>query len=218
MISLEYLIKSTGAKPEVAAKFLDALNETMERFEINTPQRIAGFLSQIGHESAHLTALSENLNYRVEALAAVFGRSRISEEDAKAFGRNDATGQKANQEQIANRVYGGQWGAINLGNTQEGDGWRFRGRGLKQLTGRFNYQRCGEGLGVDLISDPDLLLTPEYAAASAGWFWNNKGCSRYADAGDIVGLTKVINGGTNGLTSRQELYAAAMEHSGSMMA
>lgn len=96
--------------------------------------------------------------------------------------------------------------AADLGNTQPGDGLRFCGRGLIQVTGRSNYQACGNGLGLDLISNPALLEQAEYAAASAGWFWNAHGLNAYADSGDFVGLTKRINGGTNGLADREDLW------------
>lgn len=210
MINLIYLMKATGANQINAEKYLKPLIAAMERYEINTQKRVAGFLAQIGHESGHLTSVSENLNYRVEALISMFGRHRISEADAKAYGRNDAIGQKANQEAIANCLYGGEFGKKMLGNTEPGDGWKFRGRGLKQLTGRSNYLRCGDALQINLIENPDHLLTPEGAAMSAGWFWNANNLNSFADAGDMDGMTKKINGGTIGLDARKALYAAAM--------
>jgi putative chitinase len=94
------------------------------------------------------------------------------------------------------------------GPAESGEGWAFRGRGLKQLTGKYNYEKCGLGLGVDLVSNPDLLLEPIYAARSAGWFWKTNALSTFADAGDIKGMTKKINGGYIGLEARQALYDA----------
>jgi putative chitinase len=108
---------------------------------------------------------------------------------------------------IANVVYSARMGN---GPIESGDGWKFRGRGLKQLTGKANYTKCGEGLGMDLISKPDLLLQPQYAALSAAWFWVENKCGPLADAGDFVGLTKRINGGTIGLQDRQKRYEAVL--------
>lgn len=207
-ISQAYLMTATGAKASDAAKYLDVLNAVMEAYEINTHERIAGFLSQIGVESGRLSTVEENLNYRVEALLSIFSRTRITEADAKKFGRTPT--QAANQQEIANRIYGGSFGERELGNTKPGDGWKFRGRGLKQITGRANYRACGEALGLDLEDDPDLLLTPDNAARSAGWFWSAKGLNALADTGDVVAMTKRINGGTNGLENRKALHAAAM--------
>jgi putative chitinase len=106
-------------------------------------------------------------------------------------------------ELIANLVYSSRMGN---GPAESGEGWLYRGRGLKQLTGKFNYTKCSEGLGVDLVSNPDLLLEPIYAARSAGWFWKTNNLSTFADAGDIKGMTKKINGGYIGLEARQALY------------
>jgi putative chitinase len=207
-ISVNEIMAGTGANRVNAAKFLEHIQAACKIYHINTPQRVAGFLSQIGHESGGLARLQENLNYSVLALTAMFGRHRISLEDAKAFGR--APGQTANQEAIANTLYGGAWGARNLGNTQAGDGWRYRGRGLKQLTGRDNYKRCGDALKIDLVANPDLLLEPGPASMSAGWFWSANGCNSIADHGDMAALTKRINGGDFGLRERTALYNAAM--------
>jgi putative chitinase len=182
----------------------------MQLYGIDTKERVAGFLSQIGHESGALSRVVENLNYRVEALMSLFGRQRISEDDAKAFGRNDAIKQPADQESIANIIYGGPWGAKNLGNTEFGDGWKYRGRGLKQLTGRYNYKVCGDAMGVNLIDQPELLEQPLPAALSAAWFWRTKKLDQFADSQDIESLTRAINGGTLGLDERKRLFAAAM--------
>jgi putative chitinase len=201
---------ATGATRENALKYLPHLQAACDKYDINTPQRVSGFLSQIGVESGGLSTVTENLNYKVSAILALFGRHRISEADANKFGRNDATGQKANQETLANLLYGGEFGRKNLGNTEPGDGWRFRGRGLKQLTGRSNYKRCGDDLDVDLIANPDWALTPDGAAATAGWFWGKNGLNAIADTGDVRAMTKRVNGGDIGLDKRQALYAAAM--------
>jgi len=208
-LTVEQIVKASGARAAEAEKFLPFLQGTMKAYDITSPQRIAGFLSQIGHESAGFTSLTENLNYSVEALLSLFGRHRISEADAKRYGR--APGQKADQQAIANTVYGGEWGRKNLGNTQPGDGWRFRGRGLKQLTGRDNYKRCGDAIGENFIDYPDRLLEPVNAALSAGWFWSVNKLNAAADRGDVRAMTKIINGGFNGLDKRTALYDQGVE-------
>lgn len=208
-LTVEFVVRATGASREVATRFLPHLEVTCRRYDISTPRRQAAFLSQIGHESGGMARLSENLNYRVDALLRMFGRHRISEADARRFGRTDT--QRANQEALANILYGGEWGRRNLGNTQPGDGWRYRGRGLKQLTGRSNYARCGAAIGLDLVGNPDLLMEPEAASLSAGWFWNANGCNSLADSADVAGLTKRINGGDFGLAERTALFNGAMQ-------
>ena len=114
-------------------------------------------------------------------------------------------------ELIANLVYSGRMGN---GPAESGEGWKFRGRGLKQLTGKFNYTKCSEALGVDLVGNPDLLLEPTYAARSAGWFWKTNNLSSFADNNDILGMTKKINGGTIGLADRQAKYDKCLKAMG----
>jgi putative chitinase len=155
-----------------------------------------------------MSCLQESLNYSVDAILKLFGRHRISEADARRYGRTPA--QKADQVALANILYGGAFGAKNLGNTEQGDGWRFRGRGLKQLTGRSNYKRCGDAIGLDLVGSPNLLLEPGPAAMSAAWFWHANGLNALADKSDVVAMTKRINGGDIGLPQRQALFKAAM--------
>jgi putative chitinase len=207
-ITLEFLMTATGATRADAERFLPFIQRTCETYHITTPARVAGFLSQIGHESGGLAKLQESLNYSVEALLKLFGRHRISEADARRYGR--APGQSANQEMLANLLYGGEFGRKNLGNTEPGDGWRFRGRGLKQLTGRSNYRLCGEAIGVNLVSSPERLLEPELATRSAGWFWHSNGLNELADRGDVAAMTKRINGGAIGLAQRETLYRTAL--------
>ena len=214
-LTVEYLMAATGSNRENAEKFLPFIQGACKAYDITTPQRVAGFLSQIGHESGGLSSLQENLNYSVDAILKLFGRHRISEADARLYGRT-AT-QKANQKALADILYGGEFGRKNLGNTEPGDGSRFIGRGLKQLTGRSNYKRCGDAIGTDLIANPEKLLEPVNAALSAGWFWSANGLNALADKGDVVAMTKRINGGDIGLAQRQALYAAAMSNQ-SMMA
>ena len=208
-LTVSQVMRASGAKAAEAEKFLPYLQGTCKAYDITSPRRIAGFLSQIGHESAGFTRLTENLNYSVHALMTMFGRHRISEENARKYGRTSQ--QAAHQEAIANCLYGGEWGRQNLGNTQPGDGARFIGRGLKQLTGRDNYKRCGDALAEDFISAPHRLTMPVNAALSAGWFWAANGLNAYADNGDILAMTKIVNGGVNGLDKRMALYGQGME-------
>jgi len=209
ILTAQQLQSSTGCTKDRAILFLPFLQGAMKAYGITTPRRIAGFLSQIAHESGRLETLEESLNYSSDALIKIFGRHRISEADARKYGR--AHGQKANQEAIANLLYGGEWGRKNLGNFVSGDGYRFRGRGLKQLTGRSNYDKCGAAIGEDLLSYPDRLLLPVNAALSAGWFWSSHGLNAVADQGDVRQMTKIINGGAIGLPERTALYGKALE-------
>ena len=188
-----------------ADKWADSMQATCDKFEINTPERIAGFVAQCAHESGMFKSVSEGLNYKVEALKALFGRHRISEEDCNKYGRIDGK-QPADQAGIANAIYGGEFGKKNLGNTEYGDGYAYRGRGLIQLTGKANYKKAGDSLGVDLVANPDLVATPEYAALTAGWFWSANNLNALADAKDLLGMTKKVNGGTIGIEHRTELY------------
>ena len=208
ILTEQQLRTATGCTAENAALYLPFLQGTCKAFDITSPRRISGFLSQISHESRQLSQLEESLNYSVDSLMRVFGRHRISKDDAWEFGRS--MGRRANQEAIANAVYGGAWGLKNLGNTHQGDGWKYRGRGLKQLTGRDNYNRCGIAIGEDFINYPERLLMPINACLSAGWFWDSKGLNKLADRGDVVAMTRVVNGGENGLDQRTELFGKAM--------
>lgn len=205
-----------AAKVKNPEKWIDAIVATCQEFEIDTPQRIAGFLAQTSHESGGYTMLSENLNYRAATLAACWpNRFAVLGADKKPVKENGklvptavANSIAGKPELIANLVYSGRMGN---GPAESGEGWAFRGRGLKQLTGKFNYTKCSEGLGADLIANPDLLLEPVYAARSAGWFWKTNNLSAFADAGDIKGMTKKINGGFIGLEQRQALYDVCLK-------
>lgn len=202
-----------NARP-VAGIFVPALNRAMARFGIDNRLRAAAFLAQVGHESGHLRVLAESLNYKPDALLALFSRSRISEASARAFGRID--GRPANQPAIANSIYGGAWGATNLGNKAEGDGWRYRGRGLIQLTGLSNYRAAAAALGQPLVDKPELLEQPEVAAQSAAWWWSERGLNKLADAGSIQDIGSIINTGQlgrvpHGADERRALYKRALE-------
>lgn len=184
----------------ITPEVYDALLAAFERFEINTPDRKAAFIGQCKHESGNFKRVTEGLNYKDSALKSLFGRHRITEEECEKYGRTDD--HPADQEAIANCIYGGAWGAKNLGNTEEGDGWKFRGRGYIQLTGRANYAKASEAIGVDLLENPDYASSPAGAAMTAGWFWDSNKLNIFADEHDWVALTKRINGGTIGLQDR----------------
>ena len=165
------------------------LNQVFVKYDINTPKRQAAFIGQCAVESANFTRLQENLNYSAQRLTQVWPSRFPNINMAESYAHNP--------EKLADFVYAGR-----MGNLQDGDGWKFHGRGLIQLTGRENYANCGSGVGVDLIDNPDLLLTPKYAALSAGWFWNRKQLNLLADSGDIETMTKRINGGLTELDER----------------
>ncbi|EPK7525580.1 glycoside hydrolase family 19 protein [Klebsiella variicola] len=188
----------------LAAKWFPHIQKTMSEFGIDTPLRQAAFIAQIGTESSGFKSVVESLNYSVEGLK-IFG-SRLTTEQRQRLGRKpgELALSPSRQADIANIVYGGRYGNVN-----PGDGWKFRGRGLKQVTFHDNYLACGKALGLDLIANPDLLLLDENAARSAGWFWKANSCNQFADKEDIVGLTKRINGGTNGLDDRKARYIIA---------
>ena len=181
-------------------KWLEPLNKTFEKYEINTPTRQAAFIGQCGHESANFKTLEENLNYSAKGLMATWPSRFPTIEIATQFERNP--------EKIANKVYGGR---ADLGNTEDGDGWRFHGRGLIQLTGRSNYTVCGLALEKPFAELPELILEPENATLSAGWFWNKRGLNALADAEDWTTMTRRINGGTIGLQDRINKIHKAMD-------
>lgn len=182
-------------------KFRPILNELLPKFGIESSRAVAMFIAQVAHESAGFTRLSENLNYSATGLAATWP-SRFRAKDGQA----NALAQELhrNPQRIANVVYANRYGN---GDPLSGDGWRYRGRGLKQITFKDNYRACSDALGLDLVSDPDLLLEPRNAVESACWYWLSRKLTPLAEAGDIVGVTKAINGGTNGLAERTAYYS-----------
>jgi putative chitinase len=190
-----------------ASVWAPALAAAASEFEINTAARAAHWLAQVAHESGGLAKTVENLNYSPDGLMATFGRTRISREQADHLGRTKA--HPADQTGIANVVYGGAWGRKNLGNVQDGDGGRFRGRGPLQITGRANFAKMGDALGLDLLTHPELLSRPDAGARSAGAFWKDRGLNALADADDIEAITRRINGGLTGLDRRQYLLGIA---------
>jgi putative chitinase len=182
----------------VIDQYVEPLNNALQQFQINNPERIAMFMAQVGHESGGLTQIQENLNYRADRLPVVFPRY-FRDVNPNAYARNP--------EKIANRVY-----ANRMGNGPEssGDGYRYRGRGLIQLTGHDNYARFANDMGISIEEAVEYLSTPEGAAMSAAWFWSKNGLNEIADRGDVVAATKRINGGTIGLADRQAHYSEAL--------
>lgn len=184
----------------IDAKWLQPLNDTFAKYGIDTPLRQAAFIGQCGHESNSFKVLEENLHYSAKGLMATW---------PSRFPTIDVAEQYANNpEKIANKVYGGR---ADLGNTEDGDGWRFHGRGVIQLTGRSNYTVCGNALGQPFSSEPRLLLEPEWACMSAGWFFNKKNLNSLADIEDWETMTKRINGGLLGLQDRIDRIHKAMD-------
>lgn len=206
---------AAGVSKELAERWLPHVQSAMARFGINTERQVAAWIAQCAHESAGFKLLVENLNYSADTMAAVWpGRFAVMGPDKKPVkvkGKNQpnkfALALHRQPQAIANTVYANRMGN---GNIESGDGFKFRGRGLKQLTGKDNHARASKGLGVDLVANPDLLLEPQWAALSAAWFWAENKCGPLADSGDFVALTKRINGGTIGLEDRQRRYKAVL--------
>tara|TARA_R110000772_G_scaffold66908_1_gene148791 strand:- start:5298 stop:5912 length:615 start_codon:yes stop_codon:yes gene_type:complete len=184
-----------GATTENADKYLPWLNMTMIKYDIETPVRQAMFLSQLAHESGSFRFVEENLNYSVEALRRVFKKYFPDDDIAALYARQP--------EKIANRVY-----ADRMGNGDEasGDGWKYRGRGLIQLTGKNNYTAFSLHANNEAIIKPDTVAEPELAVESGGWFWCINNLNRLADTGDVRAVTRRINGGYNGLADREAKY------------
>ena len=208
-------LTAAGVSKELAERWLPHVQAAFDRFGINTERQVAAWIAQCAHESAGFKMLTENLNYSADTMAVVWP-SRFAvlgpdKKPVKVKGKNQpnkfALALHRQPELIANTVYANR---MANGNIESGEGWKYRGRGLKQLTGKDNYTRCGQGLGMDLVGNPDLLLTPEGASLSAAWFWSVNKCGPIADSGDFVALTKKINGGTIGLEDRQKRYKAVL--------
>ncbi|MCB1905889.1 MAG: glycoside hydrolase family 19 protein [Rhodocyclaceae bacterium] len=193
------MLMEMGVASDDANQYIEDLEATLPRYGIaDSRLRLAHFFSQVLHESGLMRYDVENLNYSAKALRAVFGKYFKSDDEAAAYARQP--------ERIANRVY-----ANRLGNGAEssGDGWRYRGRGLIQLTGKDNYQAFAEWIGDErVLSEPDIVST-DYAVHSAVYFWDRNKLNAIADRDDVVLLTKRINGGVNGLSHRRELLNKA---------
>ena len=173
-------------------------------YEIDTIPRVAAFLAQTAHESGNYKFLKENLNYRATSLRKVFPKYFPTDALANKYAHNQAA--------IANRVYGNRMGN---GPEESGDGFRYCGRGLIQLTGKNNYVKFAESIDTPVEEIPDYLATFEGAIQSACWFWEENNLNRWADQGDILTLTRRINGGTIGLDDRKKHYSHALKVLGS---
>ena len=179
----------------------EAMLGILPLWEVDTPERVAMFLAQCGHESGGFRVLSENLNYSAKALDSIFPKY------FKRAGR-DANEYHRQPEKIANVIYAGR---MDNGNTDSGDGWRFRGGGILQLTGRYNYTKFAEAVEMSPEEAVDYVRTKEGALDSACWFWDTNNLNKYCDDMDIVGATKRINGGTIGLEDRKKHYVHALD-------
>lgn len=187
-------------KTSILEGYVEPLNTVAEYYEMTAnPARLAGFLAQTAHESGGFTAIKENLNYSKDGLRKIFGKYFPTDELAQQYARQP--------EKIANRVYANRMGN---GPEESGDGYRFCGRGLIQLTGRQNYTKLAQDLGISVEETAQYLETPNGAVSSAGWFWDNNNLNSYCDKNDFVTLTKRINGGTIGLADRQHHFDEAM--------
>jgi putative chitinase len=182
-------------------EWFNVLSSELGKHEINTVPRIASFVSQCAHESGDFRVMKENLNYSAEALVKVFKKYFPTLESAYPYNRKPF--------EIANKVYANRMGN---GDQASGDGFKFRGRGLIQITGKDNYRKCSLALFNDerLLDNPDFLLTKLGAVQSACWFWTANKINPVADTGDVAKVTKIINGGTNGLDHRAMKYKMAM--------
>lgn len=177
---------------DVVSALVSSLDTLAEKYEINSALRLAHFLAQTAHESGGFRAIEENLNYSADGLSKIFPKY-FKDKDPEEYARNP--------EKIANVVYASRMGN---GDTDSGDGYNFRGRGLIQLTGRSNYTAMAGDMGVGVDEVVDYLGTPEGAVESAAWFWNKNGLNKLADADDVTAVTKKINGGTIGLEDRMK--------------
>lgn len=194
----EQLLEAVPASNRnLAAPYLNEFSAVAEENGINTPLRAAHFLAQVAHESGWFKYNKENLNYSAKALRSVFGKYFPSMELAQQYERKP--------EKIANRVYANR---MSNGDEASGDGWKFRGRGLIQLTGKDNYKSFSKDRGMDFVAEPEKVAEPKWALDSAAWFWSKRGLNAYADKDDVLTVTKRINGGTNGLDHRKQCLAA----------
>jgi putative chitinase len=206
MLTKEKIVHLLHGNPEADA-WADAALEILPKYEINTPNRVAGFFAQCGHESMGFKVLEENLHYRAETLDKIFPKYfKNAGRDANAYAKQP--------EKIANVVYASRMGN---GDTASGDGYRFRGRGVIQLTGRDNYTNFGKTIGLTADQVVAYVITKKGALESACWYWNSRNINAACDAGDIVKMTKLINGGTIGLDDRQKHYNEALAILGGAM-
>ena len=194
----KFLAMFSRLSPGDAANYLVPFDAACTEFEINTSLRLAAFAAQLAHESGDLTQWLENLNYSSSRLLTVWP-TRFNSQVASEYAGNPV--------KIANRVYANRMGN---GDESSGDGWRYRGRGPIQLTGRANYKAAGDALNLDLEDNPDQVATPEVGLRVAAWYWKDRGCNDLADARNFREITRRINGGMNGYPGRLKKYKANM--------
>ncbi|BBS47224.1 glycoside hydrolase family 19 protein [Klebsiella quasipneumoniae] len=201
--------RAAGITQQRAQQWLEPLNAAMAEFYINTPLRQAGFIAQLGHESLRFTRVVENLYYRDASRLAMIFRSDFDLNKNRQIEPSElALAQQfvGRPEATANFVYANQGGN---GPESSGDGWRYRGRGLIQITLKNNYRACGQQLGLDLLNNPDLLLEPVNAARSAAWYWYWHGCNKPADTANVVEVTRKLSPALVGLNDRAMLFEKA---------
>ncbi len=183
------------ALPRAPEPWLTALIQELPRWGIDTPNEIASCVAQLAHESVEFTHLTEGLSYSAERLREVWPRRFPTPEIARRYARNPIA--------LANFVYANR---IGNGGPESGDGWKYRGRGPIQITGRKNYQACAKGIGAPLLEQPDLLLTPVVGTRSACWYWKSRGLDLLDDDDEVLQETRAVNGGTHGLAQRQTYF------------
>ncbi len=208
MIDLTLLKLAFPANHDLA-EWVEPTRAACVRWGIDTLREIASFLANINVESAGLTRLTESLNYSSDALIAKFGRHRISVEDARRYGRN--AHHPADQEALANILYGGEFGRKNLGNIHPTDGWNCRGFGPKQVTGRANQQAFADAMGMTLAEAQAYMRTPLGGMMAAGWFWRSHDLDTKAATPGVEDDRRAINGGTFGLTEVEHTFDALIE-------
>ena len=209
LLTLQQFQRAANLSVVLAQRWHDPVMAAIEEFRINTPARLSAFIAQVGHESQGFSRLNESLYYTdAERVARIFrsdfdlNKNRRIDPSEIEFARRYLR----NPEKMANYVYANQGGN---GNEASGDGWRFRGRGLIQISLRDNYLRCGRALGLDLIARPDLLLEYPHAARSAAWYFSANGCNELADKGNFLAVTRRINPPAQGQEDRESRYRVA---------
>lgn len=201
MITLNILKALFPATPTSTLEpYVDVLNDKLPEHGINTRKRVASFLAQVGHESGGFTARAENLNYSAAGLRKIFRKYFPTDALANAYARKP--------ERIANRIYANRMGN---GDEASGDGWRFRGKSLIQVTGKANHMAFAKWIGMTLTDATAYLLTLAGAVMGAVWFWTAHDLNTLADADRITDMTEVINGGTHGLAERKALWLSALK-------